>query len=320
MEIFANELSIHRQFHNLKCFLIAFGYLMGMRKKAEKFGRKIYLHRAFLNVEPMGDISLQKAIQAFPEAQRRSAMVWLTQRGPFWSDHRQHGPDDWFECHDMVVTDSAVGEAAYRALHGSHCSLVSIVPSDWNFSPVEVDWRRGGEGLKDQKTFLGNWRDIDSLTRELERAAPPLRNWNDLHDAAVRRFSKLIFAEDCFTPLEGYPFSSGTADRFLELLGILERFASAFDAAGNRTAEGQQIYQDYFTGGSNALFSDSSDTEKSKFRTNLTFAHPESPGDWLFCTWHGKIRRMTLRLHYYWSGKVGEPLYVVYAGPKLTKT
>ena len=34
---------------------------------------------------------------------------------------------------------------------------------------------------------------------------------------------------------------------------------------------------------------------------------------------HGKVRRGMLRLHYSWSGKAGEPVYVVYVGPKITK-
>ena len=103
------------------------------------------------------------------------------------------------------------------------------------------------------------------------------------------------------------------------LLGILDRFARSFDASGARTIEGQRIYQDYFTGGDNALFSDSSDDEKGDFGEALTFPHPDEPGSFLFCTWHGKVRHMTLRLHFSWPIACGKPVYVVYAGPKLTK-
>ena len=94
--------------------------------------------------------------------------------------------------------------------------------------------------------------------------------------------------------------------------------ARAFDATGARTTEGQRIYQDYFTG-DNALFSDSSDDEKHRFREALTFPHPNERGNSLFCTWHGKVRHLTLRLHFSWPIESGEPVYVVYAGPKLTR-
>jgi hypothetical protein len=71
--------------------------------------------------------------------------------------------------------------------------------------------------------------------------------------------------------------------------------------------------------GGNPLFSDSSDTEKLDFRNELTFRHPDQPGRSLFCPWHGKVRHLELRVHYTWSGRAGEPLYVVYVGPKITK-
>ena len=122
-----------------------------------------------------------------------------------------------------------------------------------------------------------------------------------------------------FSRFTGFPFAKSAAESFLVRLGILDRFARAFDADGVRTPEGQRIYQDYFTGVKNALFSDSSITEKRDFRNKLTFPHPDDPRESLFCTWHGKVSHMTLRLHYWWSGKADDTVYVVYAGPKITK-
>lgn len=72
-------------------------------------------------------------------------------------------------------------------------------------------------------------------------------------------------------------------------------------------------------GGGNAWFSDSSETEKSDSRDQLTFQHPDQPRRSLFCPWHGKIRYLELHLHYTWSGRAGEPACVVYLGPKITK-
>ena len=97
---------------------------------------------------------------------------------------------------------------------------------------------------------------------------------------------------------------------------VLKRLA--IDATGVRTPEGQRVYQDYFTG-ENALFSDSSDNEKRRFGEALTFPHPSEPGNSLACPWHGKVRHMTLRLHFSWPIEPGKPVYVVYAGPKLTR-
>ena len=215
------------------------------------------------------------------------------------------------------MTDTAIGEAAYRTLHDLECGLVSFTPSDWNYSPIMVIWRREAE-LDDKTATLENWWDADTLDDSLRSAAPLIQTWDDLREASALRFESLTFSRDCFEPLAGVPFAKSAAERFLVLLNILERLSLAFDASGSRSPEGHRIYRDHFTG-DNALFSDSSDTEKNRFRNESTFSHPNAAGPSLFCTWHGKVRLGMLRLHYSWSGKAGEPIYVVYTGPKITK-
>ncbi len=318
MDLLANDLSIHEQFHDISSFRDALARLMSMRNTARTFGREVHCNRRFPTVNPIPNMSMQQAIGRLDLESRRATMSWMTHTGPFWDDLRQHGIDDWLECSGEVVTDTAVGEAAFRTLHGSECGLVSVTPSDWNCLPIDVIWRRKAEGLNDKTAALENWWDPAALQERLRSAAVPTRSWADLNEVATNRFPNLVLAQDCFEPLDGMPFVKSAAERFLILLGILDRLAHAFDADGVRTAEGHRIYQDYFTGG-NALFSDSSNTEKRDFRNELTFPHPNELGRSLFCTWHGKVRHMTLRLHYWWSGRSGNPVFVIYAGPKITK-
>ena len=87
-----------------------------------------------------------------------------------------------------------------------------------------------------------------------------------------------MFADNCFEPLARVPFAKGAADRFVVLLDTLDRLACAFDADGVQTPEAQQIYENYFKS-ENALFSDSSEPEKSKFRNELTFPPPGRAGE-----------------------------------------
>ncbi len=318
MEFFANALSIHLQFHDLPTFHGALGRLMRMRDVADRFGRNLYCHRSFVDAEPIPGIRMQQAVQRLAVNERRALMIWLTGHGPFWDDLRRHDAGDWLECRGEIVTDTAVGEAAYRTLRGAECALISATPSDWDFSPVEVIRNREAEGLDNQNATLENWRNAAALEARLQDTAPPIRSWADLDSFSKIRFGSLTFAEGCFDPLAGIPFAKSAADRILALLTVLDRFAKAFDAGGSRTSEGSRIYQDYFTS-DNARFSDSSDSEKRSFRTELTFPHPDKPGEFLFCTWHGKVRPMTLRLHFSWPIRADEPVHVVYAGPKLTK-
>ena len=320
MQLFANDLSIHEQFYDFSSFRGGLEQLMAMRRVARRFGRDIYCHSELLNANPMPNMSMQQAIGHLADRnEKRAAMVWLTKGGPFWDDLRRHGIDDWLECRDDIVTNTAVGEAAFRMLHSVECGLVSVTPSDWDFSPIAVVWRQGNAGLEDRHTNIENWRDTSALEIKLQNAEPTIRSWDHLRKASMSRFRSLTFAEDCFDPLlAGVPFAKSTAERFLVLLDILDRFACAYDANGVRTAEGQQIYQDYFTGKS-ALFSDSSVSEKNRYRKELKFPHPDDPQKSLFCTWHGKERHYTCRLHFSWPIEAGKPVYVVYAGPKITK-
>ena len=322
MDLLANDLSIHGQFYDTGAFRDAFARMMSMRSAARRFGREVYCNRMLLTAEPMPGVPMQQALQKLSVDERRFAMRWLTHGGPFWDEDalRRHGADDYLECRDEVVTDHAIGEAAYRTLHGVKCALVSLTPSNWDFSPVEVTWRRDGGGLDDLTVALENWRDATTLEKRLRETSPPVRSWGDLRKISTSHFGSLTFAGDCFDPLEGTPFVKSAADHLLRLLDVLDRFARAFDADGARTSEGQRIYQDHFTGvDDQGWFSDSSDTDKRDFRGKLTFPHPGEPGKSLSCTWHGKVRYPALRLHFSWPIRSGEPVYVVYAGPKITK-
>ena len=319
MELLFNELSVHEQFHDKANFRDALLRLIAMRNTARRFQRKIRCNRMLLGAKPMPDTPMQQAIEklGLPVDKRRAVMIWLSQNGLFWDDTRQHSSDDWFEHEDKIVTDTAVGEAAFRALHGMNCGLVSFSPSDWECTPVEVIWRRTNGEPDGRDVELENWWDARALEETLRGQAPLVRSWDDLRQASGSRFNNLTFAADCFAPLEKCPFNKSKMKAFIKLLNTLDQFACAFDESGRRSAEGHRIYKDYFTG-DKAWFSDSSDSEKHDFREKLTFKHPENRESSLFCTWHGKVAK-TFRLHFSWPIKAGESVYVVYAGPKLTK-
>ena len=181
MEFFANEMSIHRQFHDLPTFRGALERLIGMRGVARRFGRNVCCHRALVHAEPVPGIRMQPAVQRLAGNERRALMSWLTRRGPFWDDLRRHDGNDWLECRGEIVTDTAVGEAAYRTQRGVACALISATPSDWDFSPVEVIWNREAEGLDDQNAALENWRDAAALEEwlqvELTRFSGRFMSW-----------------------------------------------------------------------------------------------------------------------------------------------
>ncbi len=311
---------MHEQFHDLAGFRDALSGLMALRATARRFGREVQCRKTFLDAKPVRGMPMRQAVGRLgPDSERRAVMTWLTRSGPFWDDLRRHDGGDWLECGpDDIVTDHAVGEAAFRTLHGAPCGLVSLTPSAWCRSPVDVTWVREAEGADNRSTEVENWWCAETLDRSLRRRQRPVGSWDALRDLATGRFAGLAFTENCFAPLDPVPFAKSSADRLLMLLDVLDRLAQAFGDDGRRTAEGHRLYQDHFTG-SRALFSDSSDSEKHRFGKELTFPHPDDPSRTLFCPWHGKERHATLRLHFSWPVQAGKPVHVVYAGPKITK-
>jgi hypothetical protein len=316
LELLVNDLSIDGQFPDIATFREAIERIMQMRKVAHRFGCELQCHRNVACAQVTRRLTMQQAINLFAWDQKQALMQWLTRHGPFWEDARVHSPDDYLECNGDVVTDTAVGEAAISCFRGSDRHLASLIPSSWEYSPICVTWvPNSGPSLKVE--VINHWN-----TNELElalRAAPaPVMSWEQLAGVAKTRCQRLTFATDSFEPLRGIPFVFGASRQLLTLLDTLDRFKGCVNEQGQRTQEGQRIYQDHFTG-YKAWFSDSSDAEKINFKLDLTFHHPTISGAFLFCPWHGKVKTPQLRIHFSYPFSASQPLYVVYVGPKITK-
>ena len=316
MELILNDCSIHGQFPSLGAFRDAIGRVMTIRETARRFGRDLQCHRNVVNAQVTHDLTMPQAVQALSSDRRRALMQWLTRRGPFWEDTRQHsGENDLLDYSGEPVTDTAIGEAAYCLIHGISRSLVSLKPSSWLVSPLSVNWHDNGHV---STVEVLNYWDPDKVEAALESAPVPLGSWKDLEEVARSRCPDLTFTNDSFDPLKGHPFGKGTAERLLLRLNVLHAIRNCFNERGERTPEGHALYREHFTG-DKAWFSDSSDAEKAEFESDLTFAHPTKAGEWLFCTWHGKVKTPQLRIHFSWPIRASEPLYIVYVGPKITR-
>lgn len=321
MDFLVNDRSLHGQFHRAESFRDALGVIMAMRTEARRFGRAVHCHRNLLHKQLGPELNLQQAVRALSREQQSAVMSWVTQHGPFWEDLRQHGLSDWLEWREEVVTDTAIGEAAFANLNGMERHLISFSPSEFTHDPVDVDWVRDDSRVRAR---VPNYWQVASLRKILEASPPAIASWADVEAVARARFESLVVGDDAFAPLAGHAFVPGAAERIVFLLTTLDRLQRCFDSDGERTSEGHETYQNFFTGkkgggGRGAMFSDSSDVEKQEFQTELTFPHPETKGESLFCPWHGKVQTPQLRVHFSYPIRADQPLYVVYVGPKITK-
>ena len=317
MELILNDCSIHGQFPSLGAFRDAIGRVMTIRATARRFGRDLQCHRNVANAQVTPDLMMREAApRALDRNMLRAFMGWLDRYGPFWDDFRQHSADDdLLEYNGEIVTDTAIGEAAHCLLNGIDRSLVSVKPSAWLVSPLFINMHDNG---RVRGVDVLNYWDPDAVEAALESAPVPLGSWKELEAVARMRCPDLTFSSDSFGPLAGHPFGKGAAERLLLRLNVLQDLKNCFDERGRRSPEGHSLYQEHFTG-DKAWFSDSSRTEKSEFESDLTFPHPTNAGEWLFCTWHGKVKTPQLRIHFSWPIRASEPLYIVYVGPKITK-
>ncbi len=287
---------------------------MLLRKTASDFGREVHSHRNFVNCRINPATSLHDALQTFSRDEKRSILGWLTKQGPFWEDAAEHNAGHWMECGDEIVTDTAVGEAVFCTAVGVDRRLVSFTPSYWNVSPITA---RIEPSAITEVAVLNYWQTTE-LNAALKLAEPPITSWGQMEDISRSKFQRLTFTTECFSYLKGQPFNNGVATRIRSRLDTLDRLMRCVDSSGQRTAEGNRLYQDHFVG-DRAWFSDSSASEKDDFRNELTFPHPEVAGGSLFCTWHGKINHPPLRIHFAWPDPPGSLLYITYVGQKITR-
>lgn len=317
MTYIINDLSIEGQFANIYDFKIAIDRVMKMRKMIERSGHYLHCHRNLSSARATDKYIFQQAVNNLDNNRRRALMSWLTKDGPFWEDIRLHSEDDYLECSGNVVTNSGVGEAAFLCFQGPGGNLVSITPSSWEYTPIFVDLHK--DDGSDHSIEVPNYWEPDILGSSLDKISVVYNSWNDLIKDVTLRCNSLIFLPNSFEPLSRYPFMRSQAHHIFERLQKLNDLKNCFDGAGNRTTRGHEIIRNHFTGG-RAWFSDSSDSEKSKFGKELTFPHPDRKGENLFCPWHGKVssHHVPIRIHFSWPIRADEPLYVVYVGPKLT--
>lgn len=316
MDFLLNNLSLAGQFHDLLTFQIAVDTVMAIRQEIDRLGSSLYCHRSLVNALVGPNCVMQQAVRVFPRDKQLAWVRWLNTHGPFWDDLRQHDADDWIEVNGEPVTDSAVGEAAFCCIQGLPRELVSFNPSDWLFSPVNATWRR--DDSPDEAASIPNHWELGTVQKSLAANPPAIDSWVALNTFCRRAYTRLLIAGDAFHPLRGHPFVPAAADQIRVLLNVLNELKGCFDEEGKWTSRGLSLYNTYFVGKA-PRFTDSSDPEKNQLRKQLTFPHPEKPGQHLFCPWHGKVRVNVIRIHFSWPIEADGPLYVVYVGPHITK-
>lgn len=319
MDFLFNDLSLHGQFSVATRFHDAVDTVMKIRNAIRRAGGELHCHRNLAGALVTANQTMPQAIQSMEQSARRAWIQWLTKGGPFWAEQRQHAEDEWLEIEDgRIVTDSAVGEAAYCLLHELPRETVSLDPSEWLRNPITVTWRK--EDQVQSTVAVPNHWTLASVEKTLAELPLPFDSWASLDEQLRNSCDQLVFADD-FMRLRGYPYVRSVGEWIYILVGVLNKLSGEFDDEGNRTKQFDELYETYFKGVA-PYFTDESQQNKSDFAQQMTFRHPTDEDATVFCPWHGKVNSPRnfppVRLHFTWPVSAKGQLYLPFVGKKLT--
>ncbi len=317
MSLLFNELSFHNQLTHDQ-FPTAIETLMKLRQKAKNHGVELMCNRLAKSVKIGASLPLEQAVNKWLSRDQRNAFLqWITKVGPYWDDYNAtHTSNDFLTFQGEVVTETSLAESAMQCFHNQASALVSITPSTWNYSPLPVLYF-ADDNVQEEINVENVW-EVSQLEKVVPKLVPDPKSWTEVEQQVRSKFLYVSFTDGCFKHLAKRPFQIRVAKRIEMLIGVLDEINSCWAPDGSRTADGNELYMKHFTG-ENALFSDSSDSEKSTFKDQLTFEIPGKEGSKVMCGWHGKERSVPLRLHFTWPISAAEDLFVVYVGEKITK-
>ncbi len=319
MDLFANERSLHGQFQDRQSFLIALKQMLRCKDMADRYNVPLYCMRSITQQHAMPSVSFKDAVGGIGDRNSiNKVKLWVSIRGPFWDDSRQHDPREYFAYgdEDDIVTDCSLGETAFRCACNQQSAVVSFTPSKFvPIDPLIVYWHHSN--TQHDKLEIRNFWEPNDLSHYLQNSRTPPQSWKTFMAYVQTDFAYLTFLDTLMSTLQNVPFNATVASHIVERLNVLNTLKTCFDAQGKLTSDGHAIMQNHFHGAT-AWFSDESATNKRDFKNELTFKKPD--GGELFCPYHGKIRgELQFRIHFSWPIQHDEPLYIAYIGPKITK-
>ena len=320
MTFLFNDLALAGQYAEATAFHRELDELLAVRARVPHLRGSLLCSRSISERPVTATQTFREAVQASADRDFvRRVLGWIASTGPFWDDERQDNPDDFFHFAGTDVTEQGLGEAARRRLVGREAVSLGPLASPRACGADRLDVLHGLTEAPLGTVPVPNLVGAAALLAHAEREQGPPANWTEMLVRFVAAFPTLELGRDLARFLRPHPFSAHVAERASELLGLLHAYVSSRDATGTHTERTNEIVATFFSG-DRARFTDESRTNKNDFRRELTFDDPSSPGERLFCPFHGKINTPPYRIHFVWPLQATESrIKVVYIGPKITR-
>lgn len=322
MRWYINDASLQGQYPDVATFLALLGTLISARSQCAALKTSLYITRSFVNREVCAGRTLQAALSQAPCTDLRKVMLsWLDKTGPFVDDDRLYEPDDYFECMNIDITDTGLGEAARRVKAYKDASALSFPGGLPNFGTSLLLVRHGLSGDRLGTYEVKNIWSLDGLFAAACATPPEPTNWQQLVVSARAHFPRLQIPDSVYTndTLAREPFDAVIRDRAWALFKHLDDYMKGRIDNRSDGPKARAVIKEFFRG-DQALFSGESKTNKRDFKKELTFKDPGDPSRLIFAHWHGKIMHRHFRLHFEWPVPTGATqLMILYLGPKITK-
>ncbi len=321
MRCYVNDVSLQGQYSDAGTFIEVLRDVLALRSRNRAVRGALFVDRQLSTRLVTPSLTLREALRKGADRDLIALTLnWLDRNGPFLEDERTPENEDYFECLDLDVTNSGLGEAARRLKGSMDACSFSFPGGSRNFcaSPLTVD--HGLPGARYGAFEVHNTWTAAALPELLVEPEAEISTWQELWRLACDRYPTLKVPNSAFqhSRIASEPFSAVIANSAMRLLGYLHEYMLDRSAEGAEGAVGRKIIKDYFVG-ANATFSGESPTNQRDFERLLTFRDEESLPRVVFAHWHGKIRHRFFRLHFEWPVPRGaERLFIAYLGPKLT--
>ncbi len=316
MEWILNELSLTGRYEASAEFLSDIEGLVKLISTNKLVNDNLYCARKIGSVEVIGNKSFAQII--YTEASknlRQQVLNWVDRKGPYWDDDRQENEDDYFEIDGVDVTDLGLGECARRCIVDRESSSFSF-PGNYDASPLVVQ-----HGLCEDvlgRYSIQNLWGVDSFLAACLDTLPTPTTWTESIEQLQQRFTKLLFCDELLSQISILPFSLTVHRRMRELCSALEYYLESRDENGYHTEKTEEFLQNHFHG-DKAWFSDETDSDASKFESELSFTDPRDGQKKLY-RFHGKIKTPQVRIYFEWPVRPNsDDIAIVYFGPKITK-
>ncbi|MBK7706671.1 MAG: hypothetical protein IPJ30_13075 [Acidobacteria bacterium] len=221
MNFFLNELSVHNQFNSVDEFRSAIKDLVISCRKITEYRFPVLTHFNFSHQAAMHGKTIMSAVYSL-RPEERGLYISVLDRIRRWSiEPCLQRPEDTFLVHGRNVTGSSIAEAAcYRSLDDD-AKLLSLTPSEWNASPLNVLTESGRE--EKESILVENCFDSVTVSSVLLLSEAFPTSWEELQDRCIGRFNRLQFCDNSFDSLMTYPYRLAVAKKHIESNRIVER-------------------------------------------------------------------------------------------------